>query len=1474
MKKRTKEILSGVLALSILLSTPAGMEAAQAGRIAAVQTASQTERGGKETESTNETEVTEGTSEIISEIAPKDEAEPPKEQPEGTSETISEEISNQTSENKSDSELIPEESTETESTTEEEWVEIPATDLLLEISDDGELDYREYVDKAAEMRIKVLKSEVEENTLGSMRVRNCPLNDSDFYIELSADGEVQQYGYTEWIHFLENSHAWVNGNIQVKLSDTGKKYFDAIYMEEQEDEDGRGRIKYTFWAVNAGTNASTRYVENGTRAYTTGWDAEAPALMEFAAIGECYEPTRTDTEQYYAEDFVLKGTFSDDISGVCRIEYTTDAQSEDSAWTVVENTQAREADDNAVAFEITLTDGCYPAIAVRAYDEAGNVSETRAYVNDAGAYVRVVVDSAAPVLQFDLSAGGQPYSGENDNWTNKDVHIEVTADRDSCSYAGIYQCEYAYVKIGGEPDNIQNEIQDKEQEEEQDMSEMWTALSLQDKPSAEFTVTEDRNGYYLFRAVSKSGVPTTGDARQRVLIQHQAAEPKPLLVSGVDEAKRKNGWYNRQSGTPDICFEYPDYDTGVISGEYDAPITLHYELTRKDSVPDDPESCLPESDGTEKTAEIGVMSCSDTAIGEDGSQEFVLTKDDLAQHVIDFGSDDGFYTLTYWTTDRAGNTSEKRIYHYKIDCHAPTDLTMELAGTAFEVGTESTVTYREFYRDTVSGSAGAQYGISGKGSLAVSTVKKIGEWNDMDCDSSGSAEEITISPNTRCFLYIRAEDAAGNVAEGWTDGIVVDNMAPNESADGNHKELVIVPEGANEHGFFNADVTVDIRVMDAPEDGNCAALRSVTSSVGRDGADTVTEQELFTFVKDAPTEDEIVAASCFDSKQLIDAKANESNEAYIEVTAIDRSENIRTSTQMLKIDVTRPEIEISFDNDNAINENYYQQERTVTVHVHELNFDPNGVSVSVTKDSQVWETVLTDWIGDGIDHYASFALTEDGEYGITAHCVDLADNVSDTIQTKTFVIDRTAPGLSVVLTAGQGEQGIGREYFNTGVAAVITVTEHNFSEGGFWINMTPVSGKGTWSHEGDIHTLRIPFEGDNLYHIDCGYTDLAGNRADPVEKDFTIDTAAPVITIGGVLDGSANRDAILPVVSVSDSNIGLSDIAVCVRTGVGDIVEAAMETAVAGGDGNTEYRMTLTDMTEQADNIYYLTVSACDLAGNTAELTYRFSLNRNGSVYDLTSLMHIMEKRYNTYSEIGDIQIMEMNIDTVDEFALYVSRNGMMGYEADYTRKRTGSPDTGYTYLYQIKRENFAEEGIYRISLYSKDRAGNEVNNTTEIHGNEIVFVVDNTAPKVVVDGVESGMVYDVDTQQVHVVVMDNFKLTEAEFTLVNQADEVLRRWNYMEQAGENGMMVIAIPQCEERLSLLYRVKDAAGNEMQTYRGEQTALVDFLVTTDRVVQFIGRSSRTPLGCLCLGVAGAAVPGVAVWLFRRKCRRIS
>lgn len=1277
-------------------------------------------------------------------------------------------------------------------------------------------------------------------------IENSALFDEDFVIRYTPNASEQtiSYSFEEWQAVLEKNNNWINGSVTIALSDIGAQYYDMLVESRQVQNksdtiviNSSAKQGYCFWAEHSKRNASTRKVENGTREFVVGIDVDAPVSKEFIIDESYFEPTKTETTQYYAQDFVLTGSFEDALSNIRKIEYTTNYDAPESADKWKETPIVKTLDSEA-QFCIVLKDGNYSAIAVRAYDYAGNVSKPQFVKNENGAFIHIIVDSNVPSIDVYAAAGGNPYTGEGENWTNLGIIYQI-----SCSNTEIYQYEYAYQKISDaiEADKTDDDAYD------------WKTLSTDKDGIGSFSVgvesPTDKNGYYYFQAISKSGVKLRTPMRERILLQQSAAPIKDMIQTGGDSG-RKNEWYNKKSGVPIIEFEYPEYDSGVASREYDAPVTLYYRLFIE-------EANSKASIVQEGHAVIGVMDSGDYQDGR-----FVVTSDNLKNHIIDFEYDeatgyarDGIYTLEYWINDKAGNESEKQVFTYKIDTHEPEKLSVIVDGTDMEIDSADIILYERFYQNAVKGSASAEYGISGKNSIKIVKAKKIGQWSGGSVLEEGECFEI--SACKRCFIYVIAEDGAGNITEGWTRGIVVDNQIPAGKA---IKELIVKPEGANEHDFYNKDIEIKIAVQDSPDNDDCAALMSVTESVGRDDADTITEMELFGFTKAFPTDEEITAASGFETIQVIDAAANESNNAYVRVTAVDRSGNSAVSTQILKIDVTKPEIEIYFDNDNAENAHYFNTDRTATIHVHELNFDPSAVEITVTRDGADYVNTLSDWESNGSEHYARLSFTEDGDYTLAVKCTDLADNESDEVQAEAFTIDKTQPEIAVELI-GNDTNVINREYFNTKVTARITITEHNFNPEDFILKAPNNRKPGIWSHDGDVHTMRLIFEEDNRYILDFSYTDLAGNSINNFEPvEFVIDTKAPMLSISGVTDGSANSGEVIPVITISDPNFDAEDASIEVVTGRGNQVKVAQEVQTACNERDMTYSYTLSDMTDKEDDIYFLTVNAVDRAGNESTLKIRFSLNRRGSAYDLTGISGIIEKYYNTYEELEDMKIIEMNVDKVEDCNIYISRNGELIADAVLCDAEVKGSDTlGYTYTYTISRENFAVEGIYRLGIYSRDRAGNEGNNTLDGNGNDIQFVIDNTVPKVVIEGIESGMLYDVETQTVNVMVTDNFKLSEAEFILVNDEGEELKRWNYFELVENEGdVAVLAIPAYNQELSLLFRAKDAAGNEILTFQGSKAALSDFLVTTNKWVQLVKKPTKTPLGIGAICIIAAAV----------------
>lgn len=1326
-----------------------------------------------------------------------------------------------------------------------------------------------------------------ESSKIDITVKNSPLYDEDFEIsvldgnesdgselrEQTFRGDDGQTGFAKWQEYLNAHNNWISGSARICLTERGLKYYDKLkLMENGQFVKSAQQLylnrdqkisEYTFAAWNSSTSADTELFEdrkNGVRSFRMGIDTTPPVIKKLCASTNYYERASTEEEQYFPQSFVLTGTFSDTVSGVAAIEYTTDINAKNGAqWLLLEK-DGNAADEKN--FKLVLGDGIYHAIAVRAIDAAGNFSEPVCLKNEKGAFIKIIVDSKAPELHVsaaskDEDGTWQEYSAEGENWTNRELQFQIS-EKDK-AYAGLYMVEYAYQSISkayrGAP------IDDEE----------WQQLAVNDEGIVELSIGGDfdnpinKNGCYYFRGVSCAGVTGETIIKKNILLWQKMADKKPVSESGVDHEKRCNEWYNKESGTPIIDFAYPEYDTGGSSGEYAAPITIHYNLTVKD----------------EKGTITSLAENKTATIRADVSQNisptgFPVLYDDISQLQASL-SDDGFYTLEYWITDAAGNKSETEVNTYQVDCHEPTGLKVILDGSEQIIGNEDALVYDQFYQSSVSGKASAEYGISQKGSIKLLKAKKIGEWKGASLTED--AEQFQIEPNLRCLLYIRAVDGAGNVTEGWTRGIAVDNEAP--AGEGTPR-LIVEPDGANEHGFFQKDVKVKINIQDAPNDGNSAGLRLVTASVGTEGANTVSDKELFSSSETQVSEGLMRETEGFHIVETIDAKANEGNHAYITVNATDRSGNVCTDTQELKIDVTKPEIEISFDNENMANGRYYNADRRAKITITELNFDASLVEINATKNGVDFTPLLSDWQEDEADHYAYVDFSEDGDYTLTVTCKDLADNEADEERAEPFTIDKTMPKVEIALESGSIQDG----YFNEAQTAVITVTEHNFNESDFHMDIQPGGKIGTWEHKNDTHVIKVGFLSEGEYAVSCGCRDLAGNEISPEDKakmplSFVIDTTSPAIEISGVENDSANAGTVIPSIKIQDTNIEPTNVTISLVTGKGIAWDISSDIATALTDGGFLY--TLNGLDAKPDDIYYLTANAVDKAGNESELTYRFSLNRRGSAYDLTDLTKFRDCYYNSYKNMGDIKIVEMNVDKVEEFTMYLSHNADILYGKSgsrplpqeengareavlYSVDVSGNEDLGYVYTYTVYRENFAREGTYRLGIYSKDRAGNEVNNLLKQNGEEIQFAIDNTIPRVVIDGVENNEIYNVSSQEVYVVADDNFKLAEAELTLVNKDGEVLESWNYFDLAEKEGdTALITIKEHNEEVSLLYRAVDAAGNEVRTLPGEKEAKADFLVTTDKLVQFVNKPAKTSIGRGIVIVLAGAMLGVALIL---------
>lgn len=350
--------------------------------------------------------------------------------------------------------------------------------------------------------------------------------------------------------------------------------------------------------------------------------------------------------------------------------------------------------------------------------------------------------------------------------------------------------------------------------------------------------------------------------------------------------------------------------------------------------------------------------------------------------------------------------------------------------------------------------------------------------------------------------------------------------------------------------------------------------------------------------------------------------------------------------------------------------------------------------------------------------------------------------------------------------------------------ATIVITEHNLDPNGvdkerIDITLTatddgkeitaPVETK--WTTSGNTHTATITYNADGLYNFDITVKDKAGNKsADYTAETFYVDKTNPAVSITEIVDQSANNDEgdIGFVITAADTNF---DSFAPVLT-VTDITGTSTKLNV-GAIGDITNGKTFTVKNLDADGIYRITCTVVDKAGNAfSEVTLQrengttyveqrngedtlltFSVNRDGSTYEINEDTADLIKKYYVQNVTDDVVIVETNADPLTDYS--VTLNGKeLTKDTDYTVTEAGGNGSWMKYTYTINKELFADEGEYKIVVSSKDKAANDA--FSDVKDATVNFVVDRTAPIVTVTGLADDGRYQTDVQTVTIVPTDD----------------------------------------------------------------------------------------------------------------------
>ncbi len=857
--------------------------------------------------------------------------------------------------------------------------------------------------------------------------------------------------------------------------------------------------------------------------------------------------------------------------------------------------------------------------------------------------------------------------------------------------------------------------------------------------------------------------------------------------------------------------------------------------------------------------------------------------------------EDGSYTIWVIVTDNAGNVNETSTCTIYKDISVPYIQKFDFVPQSYVEGSEVV---------DGSGVIPADYGfyfaedtdviISAGDDTPSSGVKSITYYTEDFTDNAEGvrSEEktvmvngdnqitVTIPANFKGQLYAKARDNVDNAPDAFTapDGVIVENPQLHEK-----EEHISFEKSETSHTaidgteLYSEDVDVTMTVSDT-----YSGIRDIQWSVvapydtdnNQSGSVTVNNDQSFAEGSDSGWTQTGTDKNLVTQMQKTIRVRNDSNHIVVKVKMTDRAGNTSEKQMELSIDKSHPTISVVYGGDEVHDEQYtdfFSTKRTAVITVTERNFRASDIAYAITNtdgtipdvdlsSDAAWTTRYDAENPNQSTHVAVVSYTADGDYTFDLSYQDNAGNPANTIGQHAFTIDMTKPVVSV---AYDNNAAVNGNYYHADRVATVTIKEHNFDPARVSILGTATDNGETaafpaaseWrSVGGDNYVATIAYTADAKYSFDIEFRDKAGNSIDDfVPQEFCVDKTAPALEITGVADKSANSGDIIPVITYSDTNFNRDDVTITL-SGVnnGAVNYAGSYSDIPNGQ---VYTYADFEKIQKVDDIYTLTVSLTDMAGNETRKSISFSANRFGSVYDLSGLADINNKYLQAER---DIVYTETNVDSLERESILVklTKNGTpidLVEGTDYTVEVSGGNGQWSVYTYTIKKSLFAGDGKYSISVYSRDAAGNINENIDETKKAEISFGVDKTAPVIVPADLESGKQYAVDVKKVFVEIKDNLVLESAKIYLNGQE---------IDYTVEGETYIFEIPESNSLQNVKIVAVDAAGN---AYSAE---IEDILVSSNVFVRWY---NNTPLfvGTIAGAVVLIAAIIVLILIMRKK-----
>ena len=875
-------------------------------------------------------------------------------------------------------------------------------------------------------------------------------------------------------------------------------------------------------------------------------------------------------------------------------------------------------------------------------------------------------------------------------------------------------------------------------------------------------------------------------------------------------------------------------------------------------------------------------------------------------------TEDGIYHLGLKVKDYAGNENApievgdtKAAFDFVVDRKAPTgalkigDWDRSKDGTLWTKLLDR-ISFGRFSNKKQVIRLQAEDNLSGVGMVEVLRTRE--KMSLADLQASASFKNVTsevkdgywskeISPNETFITYVHLKDMAGNQYYLSSDGVILDQQNP--------EIHITLPKEEEKNGLYKKDVGVGISVTEPSPGNSYAGLKDVTYTVYRDGIETQAGS-LYHFSKEEPQLNDL-KKSYEDAHALtILAKDNNSNDVVLKIKAVDNAGNQTLKEEHLSIDITKPRVTLSFDNNRVENEFYFKENRTATITVEERNFSEDAFKILITdpaegKDGRLLEVERDSFqkvsgSGDSTRWESRIYFNKDGDYQLSITGEDLAGNAMEelvyaegTQAALDFTVDKTAPVLSVSYDNNTANHEF---YYRESRRAEISVEEKNFrsdlvdytvmKDGGREGSsiLSAFSGGEGRGNADLLHKASISYEEDGDYQFNIRLKDLAGNEAQAYPEDrFVIDRTEPSLSITDIVNESANKGEVSPKISYGDRYLDQDALSLKL---VGEVHGEHELSSQQGGSisiartdalnlpmqkpmkeiespkqeekegivyqssaGGEEGNLSFQNFPEEpeTDDVYRLSAKIVDMAGNETTEELWFSVNRFGSTYLLSDRAKALQGTYQKEGE--EILISEINADEVLSSALTLYRNEekhVLSEGAEYQTTRSGGNGKWYRGDYLIKKDNFDKEGLYHLQISSQDKAGNLASTEQTERGAELRFGVDRTPPRILLSNVDNQGVYRGDALDLDLSVQDNLWLEQVDATVDGTEELSWKDKSLQEAVAKDSFPLQISGEKGKRHKLLVVARDGAGNE------SRKEVSDFVITNNPLLRLISQKN--------------------------------